>query len=79
MENQIPQYVVKFFWDIDPKDFDLQNDYFYIIARILEFGDQQSIRWVFKNYPIQKVREVIESNSKLLSKKTINFWNNVLS
>jgi hypothetical protein len=64
----------KYFWDINFKDLDLKDDYFFIIERVLNFGNADSIKWLKKNYNKDKIKEVVQ-NSRNLNDKTRNFWN----
>lgn len=45
----------------------------YIIERLLEFGDEKAVRWLFEEYTRDDVAAVLES-SRSLSLKSRNFW-----
>jgi len=63
----------RFFWDVDPDSLDLGRHKAYIIERILEFGDERAIRWLFASYPRDEIVTVL-SASRSLSPKSRNFW-----
>jgi len=63
----------RFFWDVDPAGLDPKRHKAYIIERLLEFGDEKAVRWLFEQYPRDDVAAVLES-SRSLSNKSRNFW-----
>jgi hypothetical protein len=71
---KLPFFLKKYFWDIDFNTLDLKKDHFYIITRLLEYGNIKAIRWLFKNTSQSKIKETI-LKSRELSPKTVNFWN----
>ncbi|HLC69654.1 MAG TPA: hypothetical protein VJH75_01255 [Patescibacteria group bacterium] len=38
------------FWDVDPKTIDEKKHARYIIERVLDFGNDKEVRWVYHNY-----------------------------
>ena len=60
-------------WETDVKKIDLQKNYFYVIERILEYGNLKQIVWMQKKFPNDKITNVIK-NSRRLSLKSANFW-----
>ncbi len=61
------------FWDIDIQSLDIQGNRNFIIQRLLEKGNNETLKWVFKNYSIPTIKFVVQ-NSPNLSEKTRNFW-----
>lgn len=61
------------FWDVDPKTIDPKKHAKYIIERILDFGNDQEVRWIFQNYSPKLIKEVIK-NSRVLHTKSKNLW-----
>jgi len=39
------------FWDVDPKTIDPEKHAKYIIERVMDFGNDQEARWIYKRYP----------------------------
>ena len=63
------------FWEYDFNDIlkDLSN--IIVIERVLEFGDKEQIKILFKYVDKQKIIEYLETTGKRrLSKKSLNFW-----
>lgn len=65
------------FWDTDPAKIDPQKHARYIIERILEFGEDQEVRWMWNFYSKLLIKEIIE-RSRSLRPETKNLWNNLL-
>ena len=64
------------FWDVDRNKLLSGKHNPFIIQRILEKGDLDSIYWLLKNFPEQEVRTTIKSNT--ISRKTAWFWSLIL-
>ena len=61
------------FWDVDPKTIDPEKNAVYVIERILDFGNEEEIRWMWYRYDHNLLREVLR-NSCTLSPKSRSFW-----
>lgn len=68
-----PASLAKYFWDIDTADIDVNTYRFYIIERLLEYGDEEALRWIQATYGKDAVIDVIK-RSKLLSRKSAYFY-----
>lgn len=66
------------FWDVDPKTIDLKKHARYIIERVLEFGDDREVRWLFHYYSPDFIRNVIDHSRGVLHEKTKALWSLVL-
>jgi hypothetical protein len=69
----VPGDLKRFFWDVDPSGLDLVRHKAYIIERILEFGDEKAVRWLFDAFSRDDIAAILES-SRSLSPKSRNFW-----
>ena len=72
-EVNLPTKFKYLFWDCDFEKLNLQVNGKFIIARILEKGDLDSLKWLFKTYTEVEIFE-ISQNIKLVSPKTQTFW-----
>lgn len=61
------------FWDVDPKTIDPEKHARYIIERILEFGNDQEVRWAYQFYPQPLVRRIVE-RSRSIGPQTRSLW-----
>mgnify|MGYP006943673440 CR=1 FL=1 len=70
---KLPPFLKKYFWNVDFSKLDFKKDSFFIINRILEYGDDKALRWLFKNASKKQIKEVV-LNSRELTAKSANFW-----
>ena len=61
------------FWDTNPADIDPQSNAQYIIERILDYGDDAEVRWLWNYYDKTLIKKVVE-NSRCLRPDTKKFW-----
>lgn len=61
------------FWDVDPKTIDIKKHSTYIIERVLEFGKDKEVRWVWQTYKPSLLKKVI-SDSRVISPQTKKLW-----
>ena len=61
------------FWDVNPKTIDPKKHAFYIIERILEFGNDKEIAWMYGIYSSRLLRNVIKG-SRVLHPQTKALW-----
>lgn len=61
------------FWDVDPKVIDPDKNAVYVIERILDFGNDEEVRWMVKYYPVSLIRKVVRT-SRVLQPKSRSLW-----
>lgn len=61
------------FWDVDPKTIDPEKNAVYVIERILDFGDDNEVRWMWNYYDHALIRRVVDT-SRVLFPATRSFW-----
>ena len=47
------------FWDINPATLDAKRHANYIIERILDYGTDEEVRWMYRTYPRELIRDVV--------------------
>jgi len=67
------------FWDVDPKTIDEEKNARYIIERVLDFGNDEEVRWVFHRYPHAYIRQVLALPRVQVHAKSKALWELVLS
>ena len=70
-----PENIRKFFWEYDGNEIDIQENWFFIIERLLEYGDFEAVKWSLKHFGQDKLIEVVKT-SRNISKKTASMWQN---
>ena len=61
------------FWDVDPKDIDPKRHATYIIERILDFGNDDEVRWMRRYYRPSSIKKVVHT-SRVLHDKSKALW-----
>jgi len=66
------QFRQSLFWDTDPKRIDVNKNAKYIIQRIMDFGNDDEVRWMRRQYPKQLLAQVCRTSHQLhTSSKTL--------
>lgn len=73
----LPPELHRFFWEYDVKTLDEKLNWHQVIERILEYGDIEANRWVYRTYKSNQIATVVKS-SRQLSKRTAALWKNLL-
>ncbi|MCL4354511.1 hypothetical protein M1349_03515 [Patescibacteria group bacterium] len=66
------QFRQSLFWDTNPKKLNTNNNARYIIERIMDFGNDDEVRWMKREYSkpmlhqVAKTSKVLQPNSKAL-------------
>ena len=61
------------FWDTDPKKIDFQKNARYVIERILDYGEDKEVTWLWHAYPHKVLRNVVQT-SRVLRPKSRALW-----
>jgi len=71
--NKLPASLKKYFWDVEFKNIDLNNRKVYVLKRILEYGDEKAVAWMWKNFTESEIKHILY-HYRGLSFKSANFW-----
>ncbi len=71
--HSIPQFVQRYFWDVDAKKLDTAKHATYVIERLLEWGNPQAARWLLQRYSRRQIVSVLKK-TRALSRMSANFW-----
>ena len=66
------------FWDVDPATLDAESHGRYIIERILDYGTDAEVRWMYNAYPRELILDVVE-HSRVLRPETRPLWKQLLA
>ena len=75
--KKLPVFLKQYFWDVDFEKVNPEKSAQYIIFRLLNKGNDKAIRWLFKTYPKDLIKEVVRER-RGFSAKTANFWADLL-
>ena len=67
-------YKKSLFWDVDNNNLSNEKDWFFIIERILEFGDIDDFLLMKKTFSEEKIKTVVQK-SRILSPRTRSYCN----
>lgn len=65
------------FWDVNPDKIDAQKNSQYVIERILDFGNDEEVRWLYSYYDRTLLKNIV-SKSRCLMPETKNLWTLIL-
>lgn len=75
----IPSQIKPFLWSYDTSKMDLEKDKNLIIFNILNYGSSKAWAWMFKNYSLREIKNVIKkSYASAWDNKSLNFWSLML-
>ncbi|MBI5754561.1 hypothetical protein HZA40_05500 [Candidatus Peregrinibacteria bacterium] len=66
------------FWDVDPKTINPKKHARYIIERMLDFGNDKEISWMWHYYPRALIADVVKK-SRGLHVKSKALWTLLLA
>ena len=61
------------FWDTDPDRINLKENARYVIERVLDFGTDEEVRWLWNFYDKTLIKEVVAA-SRALRPDTKALW-----
>lgn len=61
------------FWDVNPKKIDVKKNAKYIIERVLDFGNDKEVRWLWNFYDKKLLNRVVKT-SRNLRPRTKKLW-----
>jgi hypothetical protein len=63
------------FWESSFDELEVERDATYVLARVLEHGRLEEVRWAFAAYGIERIRSFFEDvGHPDLSSRTLAFW-----
>ena len=77
MSEPLPAFLEPFFWEVEFTRLSLPDRETYVTERLLEYGDDQAIRWVKKTFSPEAIACVVRQ-SRCLSRNTANLWGLIL-
>ena len=65
------------FWDTDPQKISAKKNAQYVIERILDFGNDKEVKWLWDFYKKPFLKKII-LNSKSIKPETKELWRLIL-
>lgn len=61
------------FWDTNPDKIDTEKNAQYVIERVLDFGNDGEVKWLYHFYDTSLIKDVV-TKSRSLMPETKNLW-----
>lgn len=75
ISRKIPPYIVRCLWSFDVNNLDLERHKELLITQVLNYGDWQGVKWLYKTYSEEEIKEVVKHPRRgLWFKRVLNFW-----
>lgn len=75
----LPKRLRVFFWDVSFSSLSSREHRDFILGRLLELGDREAIRWVFRTYPRPALVAFLKGRgTDVLSRRNWHFWSSQL-
>jgi len=65
------------FWDTNLANIDLQKNARYVIERVMDFGNDEEVRWIWNLYDKSLMLDIAK-NSRVLRPDTKELWTQLL-
>ncbi len=77
-QKNLPTSFRKYFWDVVFADLSFEKNPRFIAERILNYGNEQDIKWLLSNTDTAVLKSII-NKSRNLNAKTRNYWQIMLA
>lgn len=72
---KIPKEWHQYFWEVEPEKVDLDKHAFYIMGRVLEYGNPEAVKMVREIYGDRLIKKfLLSTSSRVLSNRTMHHW-----
>lgn len=71
--RKLPQFLKKYFWDVEFKELDREKSAHFILKRILEYGDEKATVWMRKSFTKRDIKDIL-TNFRGISPRSANYW-----
>src|SRR3989344_137137 len=73
LPTQLPESLYRFFWDIDATKLNPAEKPYYVINRLINMGNIESVRWMLKYFPRSLILDTFKK-MRDFNEKTGTFW-----
>lgn len=73
----LPESLRRYFWDVSFEKIDLAKRRDFVLKRVLEYGDEEAIDWMWKHFKKSEVKHALV-NFRGFSRKSANYWATLL-
>jgi hypothetical protein len=76
--RSLPIFLKRYFWDVEFSKLDKRSYASFIIERVLEYGDERAIRWLFKHFKKPELKKTLTKRQDI-SPLSANYWSLILN
>lgn len=69
----LPNFLRPYFWEVNFENLRLPEREVYVLERLLEYGDDEAIRWLKRHFSFETIAGVVR-RSRRISRNTANLW-----
>ncbi|MDO9530332.1 MAG: hypothetical protein Q7J27_14405 [Syntrophales bacterium] len=74
-KGKIPPYIVRCLWSYNTDNIDIKADKELIITQVLNYGEWEAVKWLYKVYPEDEIKQVVRHPRRgLWLRQVLNFW-----
>ncbi|MBI4009380.1 hypothetical protein HY357_04040 [Candidatus Roizmanbacteria bacterium] len=73
LPTNIPKSLYRYFWDVNPKKVNPKESPYFVINRLLDKGNVESVRWVIRSFTKEQIKETFK-RFKDFRAQVGNFW-----
>lgn len=75
----LPRFLQPYLWSYDIAELDLQEHKNLIITQVLNYGSLRAVRWLFKKYSEEEIKEVLKHPRRgVWERRSLNYWSKIL-
>lgn len=71
--KKLPKFLERYFWDVEFEKIDTKVYSHDILARLLEYGDEQAVNWMKRTFTMRQIADFL-FHFRIVSPKSANFW-----
>jgi len=80
MNEKVPKQFQRVLWPYDISKMDLEEDKNEIITQVLNYGDWEDLKLIYKLYPEKEIKKIIKNPRRgVWFKKVLNFWTTIFN
>ena len=76
--KSLPIFLKRYFWDVEFSKLDKKSYTSFIIERILDYGDEKAIKWLFKYFKNSEIEKTLAKRQNI-SPLSANYWSLILN
>jgi hypothetical protein len=69
-----PPEVARLFWEVDPRDIDVDEHRDYVLERVMTRGGWRAMRWLRETYPPDALADFLDRKAHRLSPRDRAYW-----